>query len=55
VVKRLRYGFTIVELLVVVVVISILASISVVAYQGVQKRAYNDRVISAVNIYVKAF
>ena len=39
VVLRDRYGFTIVELLIVIVVIAILASISVVAYTGMQSRA----------------
>lgn len=34
-----RLGFTIVELLIVVVVIAILAAISAVAYSGIQKRA----------------
>lgn len=38
------YGFTIVELLIVIVVIAILAAISVVAYTGVQNRA-NDSVV----------
>ena len=32
-------GFTIVELLVVIVVISILASVTVVAFSGIQERA----------------
>jgi len=39
-VRRTR-GFTLVELLVVIVVIAILASISVVAYNGIQTRARN--------------
>ncbi len=34
-----RSGFTIVELLIVIVVIAILASIAVVAFSGIQKRA----------------
>lgn len=36
-------GFTIVELLIVIVVIAILAAISVVAYNGVQTRAKNAK------------
>lgn len=36
-----RSGFTIVELLIVIVVIAILATISTVAYNGVQQRARN--------------
>lgn len=35
-------GFTIVELLIVIVVIAILAAISVVAYNGIQERARNS-------------
>lgn len=45
--KRSVSGFTIVELLIVIVVIAILAAISVVAYNGIQARAYNTSVISA--------
>lgn len=37
--KQKQSGFTIVELLIVIVVISILAAITVVAYNGVQQRA----------------
>lgn len=36
-----QVGFTIVELLIVIVVIAILATISIVVYNGVQNRAYN--------------
>lgn len=51
-----RHGFTIVELLIVIVVIAILASISVVAYNGIQNRA-NDVAIQADlnNIAKKVF
>jgi prepilin-type N-terminal cleavage/methylation domain-containing protein len=39
--KQKAYGFTIVELLIVIVVIGILASVTVVAYGGVKTRANN--------------
>lgn len=41
-------GFTIVELLIVIVVIAILAAISIVAYTGIQNRAYTSKVASTV-------
>lgn len=50
-----RKGFTIVELLIVVVVIAILAAITIVSYNGIQARATNSQALSAVNSYVKAF
>lgn len=37
--KRVQSGFTIVELLIVIVVIAILATITIVAYNGIQDRA----------------
>lgn len=37
--KAAKRGFTIVELLIVIVVIAILAAITVVAYNGIQNRA----------------
>ncbi len=46
-------GFTIVELLIVIVVIAILASITIVAFSGVQKRANATKASSAVNAYAK--
>lgn len=43
---RKQTGFTIVELLIVVVVIAILAAITIVAYNGIQNRAYDSSVQS---------
>ncbi|HBO65009.1 TPA: hypothetical protein DD425_03550 [Candidatus Saccharibacteria bacterium] len=37
--KKIQYGFTIVELLIVIVVIAILAAITIVVYTGIQERA----------------
>ena len=39
--KQKAYGFTIVELLIVIVVVGILAGIAIVAYNGVQNKALN--------------
>jgi len=44
-------GFTLVELLIVIVVIAILAAITVVAYNGIQQRAQNTRIIQMVSTY----
>lgn len=52
--KRFTSGFTIVELLVVIVVIGILASITVVAYNGVQNNAYNAQIKAGVRSYYQA-
>ncbi len=49
-----RHGFTLVELLVVVVVISILASITIVSYNGIQQRARNAQRVQDINSIVKA-
>lgn len=48
-----RSGFTIVELLIVIVVIAILAAITTVAYNGIQDRAVNTQRISAAKEYQK--
>ena len=47
-------GFTIVELLIVIVVIGILAAITIVAYNGIQQRARNQARIAAAVGIVKA-
>lgn len=41
-------GFTIVELAIVTVVIGILATITIVSYNGIQDRATNSQILSAV-------
>jgi len=46
---RPTHGFTIVELLIVVVLIAILAAITIVAYNGLQKRAQTSAVSTALN------
>ncbi len=51
--KTLRHGFTIVELLIVIVVIAILAAISVVAYTGIQNRANDATVLSDLDRIAK--
>jgi prepilin-type N-terminal cleavage/methylation domain-containing protein len=48
--KRLKLkGFTIVELLIVIVVIGILATISIVTYNGVQKTARDKAIVSDID------
>lgn len=53
-VKEKRTGFTIVELLIVIVVIAILAAITIVAYTGIQERANQSSLqSSAKQAYTK--
>jgi prepilin-type N-terminal cleavage/methylation domain-containing protein len=52
--KQRARGFTIVELLIVIVVIAILAAITIVAYNGIQTRAKTTKTVSAVTAWVKA-
>lgn len=49
-----RQGFTIVELLIVVVVVAILAVITMVAYTNFSKRAVRNRAISEVSSIARA-
>lgn len=44
--KKNAYGFTIVELLIVIVIIGVLAAITIVAYNGIQGRAEYSRMKS---------
>ena len=47
-------GFTIVELLIVIVIIGILAAITVVAYNGIQQRAQTTKIDSDLAMFSKA-
>lgn len=49
-----QFGFTIVELLIVIVVIAILAAISIVAYNGIQQRARDNSRITKIQSIAKA-
>ncbi len=46
-------GFTIVELLIVIVVIAILAAITIVAYNGIQSRARDTQRASDISVLLK--
>lgn len=45
-------GFTIVELLIVIIVLGILAALVISAFKGVRERAYNAKVLSNVRQYI---
>lgn len=51
--KQRQSGFTVVELLIVIVIIAILAALSIVAYNGIQQRARNAQIVAGVNAYKK--
>ena len=53
--NKQQRGFTIVELLIVIVVIAILAAISIVAYNGIQNRANDTTVQSDLATMAKKF
>ena len=46
-----QFGFTLVELLIVIIVIGILAAIVIIGYRGVTDNSYNSQVISGVASY----
>ncbi|MDQ5932595.1 MAG: type pilus assembly protein PilA [Patescibacteria group bacterium] len=48
-------GFTIVELLIVIVVIGIVAAISIIAYSGIQQRAQDAKIRAVASQFTKAF
>lgn len=52
--KKRQTGFTIVELLIVIVVIGILAAITIVAYNGVQDRAKAAKISTDLSLLSKA-
>ncbi len=52
--EQKQTGFTIVELLIVIVVIAILAAITIVSYNGIQASATDARIKSAVSQVEKA-
>ena len=52
--SRNKGGFTIVELLIVIVVIGILAAITIVAYNGIQQKSKNTALINAASQTLKS-
>lgn len=53
VVEDIKKGFTIVELLIVIVIIAVLAAITIVAYNGIQNRAHDSTVHSDASAMAK--
>lgn len=52
--KQKQAGFTIVELLIVIVVIAILAAITIVGYNGIQTRAQQSKIDADIAVLMKA-
>lgn len=53
--QKRKTGFTIIELLIVIVIIAILAAITIVAYNGIQARANNSARLSEISEWAKLF
>lgn len=53
-IKKATSGFTIVELLIVIVVIGILAAITIVSYNGIQNRARDTQRVQDIRTIAKA-
>ena len=49
-----KKGFTIVELIIAIVVVGILAAISLMAYNGIQERAEDTRILTVINSFKKS-
>lgn len=55
--KRLNksHGYTIVEIVIVIVIVAILATITIVAYNGIQTRANDAKIYTTVSSYQRIF
>lgn len=54
-IKHQERGFSIVELLIVIVIIGILTTLVTIAYNDIQRRATNASIVAGVQAYSKAF